>query len=232
VDVGTYVNLIDVIWTGTQLVVLGGYPEDYTEDGHRLTYGFVLTSPEGSTWTRRYSSGTTSAENFLVDLVWTGKQVVAIGSNGALATSSDGISWTKRNTGVKGSVGGLAWTGTQLVAVGGRGVFADTCSVWTSPEVLPVPTAIRTPAWQGLSIDLSGSSLHIALPEAMRNRPSSASLYGLNGAKVLERDGTGAASGIVLPVSGLRDGRYLLEIKGAGRRISETFQLVGNHSYR
>jgi hypothetical protein len=71
----------------------------------------------GSSWVLR-SSGTTHTLN---GIVWTGAQFVAVGEQGVVLTSADGLSWSLRSIGMDTSFGGIVWTGTQLVAVGRSG---------------------------------------------------------------------------------------------------------------
>ena len=70
-------NALNVIWTGTQYVVVG-------------FSGKVATSPDGITWIyqeglRSTTWGTANAAN---SIVWTGMQLAAVGDFGVAATSS------------------------------------------------------------------------------------------------------------------------------------------------
>ncbi len=74
-------------------------------------------------------------------LVWTGSQIVAVGGNGAIVVSPDGLTWSVRSSGVTDSLKAVIWTGSQLVAVGSGGV------VLTSPADPPIvtPTIVSLP---------------------------------------------------------------------------------------
>jgi hypothetical protein len=84
-------------------------------------FGFLATSPDGITWTKR-NSGITE---HLYAAVWTGTQFVVVGSG--ILTSPDGIGWTLR-TSRSLYLETVVWTGTQLVAAGGAG------RILTSPD--------------------------------------------------------------------------------------------------
>lgn len=73
--------------------------------------GGILTSLDGVNWTRR-DTGFVSP---LLSVVWTGKQLVAAGTN-VIVTSPDGITWTERVR-VATQISSLAWTGNRLMAV-------------------------------------------------------------------------------------------------------------------
>lgn len=57
--------------------------------------------------------------NALSDLAVAGSLRVAVGSDGAIVTSSDGITWTARVSGTTDSLYSVAWSGSVFVAVGG-----------------------------------------------------------------------------------------------------------------
>src|SRR6185436_19771207 len=75
-----------------------------------LLTAFSFNSRAQTVWTERNPHPTA---NTLQGLVWTGTQVVAVGPHGTVVTSPDGISWTKRRTGLETDFFSVAWTGTQ-----------------------------------------------------------------------------------------------------------------------
>jgi hypothetical protein len=99
--VSAYYGLSAVVWSGAQFVAVG--------DG-------ILTSPDGVSWTGRMSP---TAE-WLNDIVWSGTQFVAMGYNGAIVTSSDGVTWAvaPQDPILVTTLSAVAWSGTQFVAVG------------------------------------------------------------------------------------------------------------------
>ncbi len=78
----------------------------------------------GDSWTSRASG--VAAD--LYGVAWTGTRLVAVGDNGTVLTSPDGVTWTPQASGVSARLYGVAWTGTQLVAVGESGTIV------TSPD--------------------------------------------------------------------------------------------------
>src|SRR5687767_4522116 len=90
-----------------------------------LMASLSLNSSAQTVWTERGQLPTTSKLN---SLIWTGTQLVAAGDYGAVLTSRDGVSWTRKRTGILKTFYSLAWTGTQLVATWGAN------SILTSPD--------------------------------------------------------------------------------------------------
>jgi hypothetical protein len=120
--------LLGIGWNGSQFVATGDS-------------GIILTSPTGTTWTRRIS-GTTEA----LWAVASGTSVnVAVGSNGAILTSSDLISWTSQSSGTSNFLWGVAWSGSQFIATGETGTILDSSDgiSWT-------------PATSGVTSNLNG----------------------------------------------------------------------------
>src|SRR6185295_15910920 len=93
---GTTRDLYSITWTGTQFVAVGNV---------------VLTSPDGTVWTKQ-----DSVLHSVYSVTWTGTQLVAVGGN-AIYTSQDGVKWAVKDTG-NYALKSVIWTGTQLVAVG------------------------------------------------------------------------------------------------------------------
>lgn len=100
--------------TGTRLVGVGGF------------VGSVITSSDGETWTVLPPGQAANAT--LMDVVWTGSQLVVVGGGGTIQTSPDGETWTSRATGTTTELRSIAWTGSLFVVVGGFG------GIWTSPD--------------------------------------------------------------------------------------------------
>ena len=89
----------------------------------------ILTSSNGSTWTKR----TLPEWTYLHDVVWDGGKFIATGHgwrnsvwNNVIYTSADGITWTRRYTAVAGTQlvrSVAAGPGAGAVAVGDNGLF-------------------------------------------------------------------------------------------------------------
>ncbi len=71
-------------------------------------------------WVER-QSGTTSS---LFDVIWTGTRFVAVGMNGTILTSPDGVSWTAQSFGISHSIATVAQSGNGgLIAVKSDGTI-------------------------------------------------------------------------------------------------------------
>ncbi|MEO8102392.1 MAG: Ig-like domain-containing protein, partial [Betaproteobacteria bacterium] len=168
---GTPQGLIAVAWSGTKFAATGGSTVVTSSDGTIWTVTtttlpvpvvslassgplfvgvggngasgapWVITSPDGVTWTQNNPAGYT-----LYSVTWSGTQFVAVGdaglnfqtgsfnTNGTILTSPDGFAWTPRNAGALGPLYGINWSGAQYVAVGGH---TSTGSVIvTSPDAV------------------------------------------------------------------------------------------------
>jgi hypothetical protein len=73
----------------------------------------IYSSSDGATWTQRSALANVGG---LIRAIYTGTQFVACGFDGALLTSSNGTSWTKRTTGTTDRIDDIAWSGSKLVA--------------------------------------------------------------------------------------------------------------------
>ena len=81
------------------------------------------------------------ANNTLNSIVWTGSsiipgtgQLVAVGDEGEIVSSPDGIAWSIQSSGTTHSLNSLVWNGSQLVAVGSGGTILTSVdgSIWTA----------------------------------------------------------------------------------------------------
>jgi hypothetical protein len=87
---GSAIPLSSVAWMGSRGVAVGtGYAYDA---GGKMEYGHgdILTSADGRDW----MAGNSGAASPLLSVTWAGTRFVAVGLNGAVGTSSDGITWT------------------------------------------------------------------------------------------------------------------------------------------
>lgn len=107
--------------------------------------GYIITSPDGMTWTDRPSP---TKEN-LLGLFWDGHQYLAGGDRGTILSSPDGINWTVCNSGRHINVYAFGYSGAGYVAVGNDGILVSSDSVnWTAPANAPsVPFTACT--WTG-----------------------------------------------------------------------------------
>jgi hypothetical protein len=75
-----------------------------------------------SSWTKRLSN---VAYGFW-DVVWDGTVFVAVGDDGAILTSSDGVDWVRKESGVETTLVAVAAFGSDIVAVGNEIVLLST----------------------------------------------------------------------------------------------------------
>jgi len=110
-----------IAWNGTQFILAG------------LTQGFhvILTSPDGVNWARTAPPPITST---FTDVVWTGSRFVAVGVAGAVATSTDGISWAEQISGYPENLVAATWGGGRIVAIGSPDPITGDPSILTSPD--------------------------------------------------------------------------------------------------
>ena len=130
---GTAYDLNAVAWTGSLLVAVGAN-------------GIIVTSPEGVTWTIRAASAFA-----LKSIVWSGSMLVAAGE--AIVTSSDGLNWSTRATGI--SLNSVDWSGKEYLAVGDSSARTSADGItWESVNFsVPASTDI---IWTGSQFQLVG----------------------------------------------------------------------------
>lgn len=146
---GVKLLLSDVVWTGAQFVAVGGNTVD-DPSGTGPGGSVVLTSPNGTTWTRR----TIPTANPLQAVCFDGHQLVAVGahysgaepglSEAAVLTSSDGVNWTLRASDVFDTgITDVAWNGSAFVAtLGNFGIITSPDGLsWLPASSVPAPPA-------------------------------------------------------------------------------------------
>lgn len=101
----TAVNLNGIVWSGAKYVLVG--------DG-----GTILTVLLSGTPTARVSG---TAQNLEAVGAAANGRIVAVGAQGTILTSTDGINWIVRNSGTNASLRGVVSSDTQIVVVGTGG---------------------------------------------------------------------------------------------------------------
>ena len=243
-DSGRAAELRSAAWSGNRLVAVGTgailvsddaktWSQAHPGPGYTLNHvaagagqflavgagGGIFTSPDGLAWTARIS-GTGQA---LHGATWTGRQWIVIGESGLVLRSADGVDWRPAGHMGGSTLRAVIWTGTgigpeehKLLAVGDDGAILSAREDQTA--------GIRRGVQAGSFLASTSEGLRIRFPEFLRGKPVRLSVHGAAGARRLHVQG--AYPGIaVLPLSGLPAGRYVLEIRGEGRRFAETFQV-------
>jgi S-layer homology domain/IPT/TIG domain len=118
-----------VTWTGVPSGTLASL-EGVAFDGRVVAVGFnnrtlvseVLTSADGGSWSEVVSP--LLGRVFLEAVMYGGGKFVAVGTNGSILTSKDGIAWTRAVSGTVAVLRGVAYGGGRFVAVGEGGVIS------------------------------------------------------------------------------------------------------------
>ncbi|HEY3644581.1 MAG TPA: IPT/TIG domain-containing protein [Gammaproteobacteria bacterium] len=113
IDLATSKFLSAIAWSGTNTYATVGEA------------GVVYTNTTGSASWLPQASGTTDN---LFGVASSGSLFVAVGANGTVITSPDGITWTSRASHTGKVLAGVAWCTAQFIAVGDAGVII------TSPD--------------------------------------------------------------------------------------------------
>jgi len=117
----------------------------------------ISTSTDGTGWSQVYTS---ASGNSLQEVFWTGSRFIAVGSNGGIVTSSDGVSWTDRSSGVTSTLYGAAESPAIMVAVGASGTIVtseDGGANW-APQTSGTSYTLYSVTWTGAEFVAVGSS--------------------------------------------------------------------------
>lgn len=111
-------QIADVIWVDDEFIAISKN---------------VFTSPDGLDWTEQ-ETGVHGA--ILLSIVEGGDRSVAVGMNGKIATSPNGITWAVENSGTGENLRGIAWDDNLYVAVGDNGIILSSPdgTNWTKRE--------------------------------------------------------------------------------------------------
>jgi hypothetical protein len=119
--------------------------------------GFIMTSPDGATWTQQTSPTVLN----LHGLCASGSILAAVGDDGVIITSSDAAAWTSRTSPTSNQLNACLWDGTDFVAVGNSG------TIITAPDPTMAWTANAYSSAANISdVGYDGSSKHVAVDDA------------------------------------------------------------------
>ena len=146
----------------------------------------VLRSTDGVTWTP-----VATPASAIYGVAWAGSRFVAVGPEGLVLTSPDGLAWTARNAGTTGPLWSVAWSGSLLVAVGVSSdptkdfVATSPDGVQWTPQALPAGPAadLRVVAYGGGQFVAAGNGVELTSPDGFTwtRRPGPASPTALAG---------------------------------------------------
>ncbi len=108
-----YHYLNSVTYANGKYVAVGGISDH--SPGVTGPIHLVLTSIDGTTWTKIDVSGTNS---FLNSVTYGNNQFVAVGTEGTIRTSQDGTTWTPQNLGTTKSLASVIYSNDMFMAVG------------------------------------------------------------------------------------------------------------------
>ena len=181
-----------------------------------------MTSDDGLSWSEQ-SMGTQYGMN---SMVWTGRQLVAVGDLGLIYTSPDGNRWKYRPKIIENNLYSVCWTDSLLIAVGTyQGII-------TAPEDPPVRTSSHsggkavTPGTRVQPLIFSGNgTIPIDLRAFQNGTGITLGIFTVSGRRIFESEN------ITSPVyhldsSVLLNGRYFLQIKGSGTAITYPLLIV------
>lgn len=121
-----------------------------------LGVNLIYTSIDGVVWTQQTHPSTQR----ITDVFWTGKQFIILCDQGDIITSSNGIDWQLRDSGVSTRLTSLAATPDTIVVVGSNGVIvrsSDGGAVW-QPSTSKTSFHLNDIVWTGEAFFAVGSS--------------------------------------------------------------------------
>ncbi|QIP13057.1 T9SS type A sorting domain-containing protein [Spirosoma aureum] len=128
--------LTDAAFGAGRYVVVGG-------DG---AGEYIQTSTDGIGWSTQFTDHPNSGGLFA--LVYAAGKFVAVGAQGRVLTSPDGLSWTPQVSGTGKSLNDIAYGAGQFIAVGDNGTLITSADAVTwSPQVSGTPQHILVAAY-------------------------------------------------------------------------------------
>lgn len=127
-----------ITWTNVATSIAGGTSPFTTSVAYgagifvattgNSTGRYIHSSTDGSSWTLRHTMPG-GISNALYRVRYVNSTFFAVGANGSVVTSTDGITWTPRTTGFAGQFSGATYGNSLYVAVGSGG------AIYTSPNL-------------------------------------------------------------------------------------------------
>ncbi len=76
----------------------------------------------------------------LADIAWVNGKFLAVGAEGIILTSVDGVKWTRQDSGITEHLFGIAGVNGQFMVVGRRGAVlrSPNASAWTADRIVGV----------------------------------------------------------------------------------------------
>lgn len=94
-------------------------------------------------------------------VIWVNNNFIAVGNDGVILTSPNGIEWTKQPSVTNIKLNAITWTGTQYVTVGDNNIILTSPdgSVWTERNVIDSIQHLHGISWSGQQFVAVGRNL-------------------------------------------------------------------------
>ena len=142
-------TLTSVAYGSNTFVAVGGFGTSDASDRSLVLY----STDDGTSWTEA-SSPITNAEDTWGEVIFANNQFITVGENGAVATSSDGITWTKVTTQTAAMEeqawewNSVAYNNNNYVYVGNSGRYAT--AAFNTPSTVTVGTSVVDDDWHSV----------------------------------------------------------------------------------
>ena len=186
-------NNPSVVWTGSEMIVWGGYNGATLGDGARY-------NPVTNTWTAVNPVGAPTARNEHT-AVWTGKEMIVWGGSAGGASNNGGRYDPVANSWTAVSLAGApaarsrhsaVWTGSEMIVWGGDasnsnfndgGRYNPTTNTWAALTTVSAPTARhnQTAVWTGSEMIVWGGYNAVGLGDGARYNPTTNSWAAMSG---------------------------------------------------
>jgi N-acetylneuraminic acid mutarotase len=162
-------QLFTAVWTGTQMIIWGGYGGDVLNDGFRY-------SPAGNSWTTMTTNAAAGAR-YQHNAVWTGTEMIIWGGRHPISMPAGarynpvGNSWTTMSTNGAPAprlVNTAIWTGNEMIIWGGSsttytndgGRYNPASDSWTPVTTVGAPAGryFHTAVWTGSEMIVWGGA--------------------------------------------------------------------------
>ncbi len=138
--VNSDIVLKSVSWNTNRYVVTVGNGSVLTSlDGKNWSWVLNETAKGGASDVDRTDSklqGALNLGNGLEDIIYDGSRFVAVGLNGSIFVSPNGVNWVKKTVSAVNNLHGVIWTGSMYIAVGDNGgiLTSPDTEKWTARE--------------------------------------------------------------------------------------------------
>ena len=184
------------VWTGTEMIIWGGFNGDALGDGARY-------NPKTNNWVPLNPTGAPAAR-YVHTAVWTGNKMLVWGGRGAgfLFLNSGGSFDPAANSWTDITLAGAPssrwfhtaiWTGTEMIVWGGQSGatyfntgarYSPATNMWTALNTVGAPSArsYHTAVWTGSEMIIWGGGNAVSLNDGARYNPTTNTWSAMSGA--------------------------------------------------